>query len=56
MVGNIIQVYNGRVFLNVEIKFDMIGRYLGELAITQKRCLHGKAYFPRKMSQYGCLR
>ena len=29
MVGNIVGVYNGKVFNPVEVKFDMIGRYLG---------------------------
>lgn len=38
MVGNTIGVYNGRRFSNIEIKFDMIGRYLGELAMTKKKC------------------
>ena len=27
MVGSIVGVYNGKSFVNVEIKFDMIGRY-----------------------------
>jgi small subunit ribosomal protein S15e len=26
MVGSIVGVYNGKAFVNVEIKFDMIGR------------------------------
>lgn len=27
MVGSIVGVYNGKAFVNVEIKFDMIGRF-----------------------------
>ena len=29
MVGNFVGVYNGKTYNNVEIKFDMIGSYLG---------------------------
>ncbi len=43
MVGNFVSVYNGKVFVPVEIKFDMIGRYLGEFALTYKITSHGKA-------------
>ena len=43
MVGNIVGVYNGKVFNPVEIKFDMIGRYLGEFSLTYKPTRHGKA-------------
>ncbi|CAD8043867.1 unnamed protein product [Paramecium primaurelia] len=42
MVGSIVGVYNGRQFSNVEIKFDMIGRYLGEFSLTYKPTRHGK--------------
>lgn len=43
MVGNIVGVYNGKTFNAVEIKFDMIGRYLGEMSLTYKATRHGKA-------------
>ena len=43
MVGNNVAVYNGKLFNNVEIKFDMIGRYLGEFSLSYKPCRHGKA-------------
>lgn len=43
MVGNVISVHRGNAFNSVEIKFDMIGRYLGEFALTYKPNLHGKA-------------
>jgi small subunit ribosomal protein S15e len=42
MVGNVVGIYTGRHFANVEIKFDMIGRYLGEFAITYKPTRHGR--------------
>jgi small subunit ribosomal protein S15e len=29
MVGNFVAVHNGKAFNIVEVKFDMIGRYLG---------------------------
>ena len=43
MVGNNVGVYSGKTFTNVEIKFDMIGRYLGEMSITYRPTRHGKA-------------
>ena len=42
MVGCIIHVYNGKVFFVVEVKPEMIGRYLGEFSITYKPTLHGR--------------
>jgi small subunit ribosomal protein S19 len=41
MVGKTIHVYNGKEFVAVEIKPEMIGHYLGEYAITNKRVVHG---------------
>jgi len=41
MVGLIIHVYNGREFVPVEVKPEMIGHYLGEFAITCKPVKHG---------------
>jgi len=41
MVGMAIQVHNGREFVQVEIKPDMIGHYLGEFAVTNKPVRHG---------------
>jgi len=29
MVGGVVGIYNGKEFTNVEIKFDMIGKWLG---------------------------
>jgi len=36
-------VYNGKEFVNVEVKFDMIGKYLAEFAMTYKPTSHGKS-------------
>jgi small subunit ribosomal protein S15e len=43
MVGNMVGVYNGKTFNAVEVKFDMIGRYLGEFSLSYKPTRHGKA-------------
>ena len=42
MVGGIVGIYNGRHFMNTEIKFDMIGKYLGEFAMSYKPTTHGR--------------
>jgi len=42
MVGVTIHVHNGKEFVPVEIKMEMIGHYLGEYAITNKRVVHGE--------------
>lgn len=41
MVGLTINVHNGKEFVPVEIKAEMIGHYLGEYAMTNKRVVHG---------------
>ncbi len=41
MVGTTISVHNGKAFVPVEIKPEMIGHYLGEYAITNKPVRHG---------------
>jgi small subunit ribosomal protein S19 len=41
MVGIKIQIHNGKEFVNVEIKPEMIGHYLGEFAVTNKPVRHG---------------
>ena len=40
-VGITIQVYSGKEFVPVEIVPEMIGRYIGEYVITNKRVVHG---------------
>merc|ERR1719253_936156 len=42
MVASQVGVYNGQHFVQVEIKPNMIGHYLGEFAITYKPCRHGR--------------
>jgi len=41
MAGVTILVHNGKEFVQVEIKPEMIGHYLGEFAITNKPVRHG---------------
>jgi len=42
MVGLTIAVYNGKEYVPVKITPEMIGRYLGEFAITTKKVEHGE--------------
>jgi len=41
MVGLKLSVHNGKEFVPLEIKPEMIGRYLGEFVITNKKVVHG---------------
>ena len=41
MIGLTIYVHNGKDFVQVNIKPEMIGHYIGEYAITNKRVQHG---------------
>ncbi len=41
MVGITLLTHNGKDFVQVEIKPEMIGHYLGEFAITNKPVKHG---------------
>ena len=41
MVGLSIGIYNGKSFLTVEIKPQMIGHYLGEFSQTRRNIQHG---------------
>jgi small subunit ribosomal protein S19 len=41
MVGAKIGVHNGKEFVAIDIKPEMIGHYLGEFAITNKPVRHG---------------
>ncbi len=41
MVGLTISVHNGKEFVPLEVKPEMIGRYLGEYVITNKKVVHG---------------
>ena len=42
MVGSVVAVYNGRGFQNVEVKGEMIGRYLAEFALSYRPVFHGR--------------
>lgn len=39
-VGKKVAVHNGKEFLTVEIKAEMIGHFLGEFAMTRKAVVH----------------
>ena len=41
MVGLTIHVHNGKEFVPIEIKPEMIGHYIGEYAMTNKKVVHG---------------
>lgn len=41
MVGHTIHIHNGKEFIPVEIKAEMIGHFLGEYVMTNKRVVHG---------------
>jgi small subunit ribosomal protein S19 len=41
MVGAKVAVHNGKEFVAIDIKPDMMGHYLGEFAITNKPVRHG---------------
>ncbi|MCW4010803.1 MAG: 30S ribosomal protein S19 [Candidatus Bathyarchaeota archaeon] len=41
MVGAKVQVHDGKQFVALEIKAEMIGHYIGEFAITNKPVRHG---------------
>jgi small subunit ribosomal protein S19 len=42
MVGLTIHVHNGKEFVPIEIKPEMVGHYLGEYVMTCKRVMHGE--------------
>lgn len=42
MIGLTLNVHNGKEFVPIEIKPEMVGHYLGEYAITSKRVVHGE--------------
>ena len=41
MVGVPVNVFSGKEFVPVHIKTEMIGHYLGEYVITNRRVSHG---------------
>mmetsp|Transcript_61802 Transcript_61802/g.93343 ORF Transcript_61802/g.93343 Transcript_61802/m.93343 type:complete len:168 (-) Transcript_61802:32-535(-) len=42
MIGAVVGVYNGKAWAIIEIKPEMIGRYLGEFSMTYKPTLHSR--------------
>ena len=42
MIGCIVGVYNGRNFINVEIKAEMVGHYLGEFSLSYSPVKHNR--------------
>ncbi|KAK1698128.1 hypothetical protein QYE76_014825 [Lolium multiflorum] len=42
MTGSIISVYNGKFVIQIEIKPEMTGHYLGEFSFTYKPVKHGR--------------
>jgi small subunit ribosomal protein S15e len=42
MIGSIVGIYNGKQFINAEVKPEMIGSYLAEYSITYKPIRHGR--------------
>lgn len=43
MIGMRVQIYNGRTFVPIDLKWDMLGHKFGEFAPTRARIKHGKA-------------
>lgn len=41
MIGLKIEVHSGKEFVSLELKPEMIGHYLGEYVITNKKVTHG---------------
>ncbi|MGE4554642.1 MAG: 30S ribosomal protein S19 [Candidatus Paceibacterota bacterium] len=41
MIGYVFEVYNGKNFVKVEVKEEMVGHRLGEFAPTRKFVKHG---------------
>lgn len=41
MVGLSLLVHSGKEFASVEVKPEMVGHYLGEFVITNKKVVHG---------------
>merc|ERR1712012_1364026 len=41
MIGSVVAVYQGKQFINVEVKPEMAGHYSAEFSITYKPVRHG---------------
>lgn len=42
MIGSVVGVYNGKSFISVEVKGEMVGHYLAEFSITYRPVKHGR--------------
>eukprot|EP00919_Chromeraceae_sp_WS-2016_P005690 GHVR01013364.1.p1 GENE.GHVR01013364.1~~GHVR01013364.1.p1 ORF type:complete len:141 (+),score=16.05 GHVR01013364.1:194-616(+) len=42
MIGSFVGVYNGKQFVSIDVKPEMLGHYLGEFSLTYKPCRHGR--------------
>eukprot|EP00811_Abedinium_folium_P010930 NODE_20112_length_812_cov_8.046715.p2 GENE.NODE_20112_length_812_cov_8.046715~~NODE_20112_length_812_cov_8.046715.p2 ORF type:complete len:143 (+),score=40.03 NODE_20112_length_812_cov_8.046715:102-530(+) len=42
MIGSVVGVYNGKQYINVEVKPEMLGHYMAEFSITYKPIRHGR--------------
>ena len=40
LLGVTLHIYNGKEFIPVEITYEMLGKYLGEFAMTRKKVEH----------------
>ena len=40
MIGSMLKIYNGKSFSAIMLTEEMIGRYLGEFAVTRKKVEH----------------
>ena len=43
MIGSVVGCYNGKNYINIEIKPEMIGHYLAEFSITYHPVQHGRS-------------
>ncbi|MCD9559942.1 ribosomal protein S15 [Datura stramonium] len=42
IIGSIIEIYNGKIFIQIEVKPEMIGHYLAEFSISYKPVKQGR--------------
>ncbi len=40
LVGNLIQVHNGKEFIPVQVTIEMLGKYLGEFVMNRRKVEH----------------
>merc|ERR1719148_248240 len=52
LIGSVVGVYNGKQYINVEIKPETVGHYLAEFSITYKPIKHGRAGMGSKSGSF----